>query len=313
MIYKVYTFERQNRFIMLSKIVYTAIAFMSLLPFRVLYFFSDSFYLILYHLLRYRRKVVRENLTNAFPTYSITSIVEIEKAYYRHMCDLFVETYKMLGMSEKEMKQRCRFKNMEMVSHFFAKQKSVIGVMGHYGNWEWLSSCALWADPVSEANIDVTPLYKPIHNKAIDDLMLKIRRRFKGNPIPKQDVLRYMVQKRSKKELFFAAFIADQTPNRQNLNFWMQFLNQETPIFLGTERIATKFNLPVISVKVTKPKRGFYEVEFILLTEEPIKLQPGELTRIHTQMLEKQIKERPELWLWSHRRWKYKPNEVKHE
>lgn len=294
---------------MLSKILYGVVAIVSLLPFKVLYILSDFVYVLLYHVVRYRRKVVRTNLQNAFPDYSDDKLLVIERAYYRHMCDLFVETYKMLSMSEAKMRKHCIFKNPEVITSILKQNKSIIGVMGHYGNWEWLSSFAMWID----SSIDFVPLYKPIHAKAVDYLMYKIRSSFGANPIAKNDILRYIVQKRNSGKLFFAAFVADQTPNRHNLNFWMRFLNQDTPIFLGTERIATKFNLPVISVKVTKPKRGFYEVEFTILTEDPKQLIPGELTRMHTRMLEQQINACPELWLWSHRRWKYKPNDVQHD
>lgn len=286
---------------MFSYILYGFIWLVSFLPLRLLYLFSDVCYYLLYYLAGYRRKVVRNNLRNSFPDKSEAELKRIEKKYYRHMCDVFVELYKFWHISAKEISRRCVFKNPEVLQKHFDQGKGVIGVLGHYCNWEWMVSYTLHL-----TDVDFYPLYKPVHNKVMDKMMLHIRSRFGSHPVPKNDILRLIVKNKQIKKPFLAAFIADQTPNAQNLNFWMDFLNQDTPVFVGTERIATKFNLPVISLSMKKVKRGYYEVEFFDLCEEPAKLEPGELTQMHTRLLESCIKENPEYWLWSHKRWKHR-------
>lgn len=154
-------------------------------------------------------------------------------------------------------------------------------------------------------------LYKPIHDKVINEMTYVTRSRFGAIPVDKKDALRVIARYQSEGKLFLAGFIGDQTPNRANLNFWMEFLNQDTPVLLGTERIATKYDLPVVSVRMRKVRRGFYEVEFVDVCAHPRELEPGELTRMHTRLLESFIREEPEYWLWSHRRWKHRRPENK--
>lgn len=287
---------------MMSYILYGCIWLLSLLPLRILYCFSDILYYILYYLFRYRRKVVRRNLCRSFPEKSVPEIVQIEKKFYHHLCDLFVEMYRLWNMSEKEIRRRCIFKHTEILEKYYAEGRGVVGVLGHYGNWEWMTSYPLWV----QRGIDFYPLYKPLHNRAFDRMMLKIRSRFGAVPVPKNDILRMIVKDRREGKVFLGAFIGDQTPNRRNLNFWTRFLNQDTPVLLGTEKIARKFNLPVISLHMRMLKRGYYEVDFVDVCADPASLAPGELTELHTRILEQQIREVPELWLWSHKRWKHK-------
>lgn len=287
---------------MLSYILYGFIWCFTLLPLRVLYLFSDILYLILYYVVQYRRKVVRTNLCNSFPEKSGQEIIRIEKKYYRHMCDLFVEMYRMWHMSEKEIKRRCVFKNLEVVQQYFDQNRSVIGVLGHYGNWEWMSSFSLWVKP----GIAFYALYKPLHDKVSDRMLRKIRARFGAVVIPKDDILREIIKSKKEGRLFLAGFIGDQTPNVHNLNFWTNFLNQDTPVLIGTEKIARKFDLPVISLRMRCVKRGYYEVDFVDICGRPGELEPGELTRMHTRVLEQTIRDVPELWLWSHKRWKHR-------
>ena len=290
---------------MLSRILYRLLWLYSWLPFSIQYFFSDIYYLILYDVIRYRRRVVRMNLKNAFPEKSLTEIKTIEKKFYRHLCDLFVEMYRMWHMSEQEIRQRCVFTNPEVIQHYFDQGKSVIGVLGHYGNWEWMASYSLWMP----ADVDFFTLYKTLHDPVADQVMRNLRSRFKAKPVPRQDILRKIVENKREGRLFLAGFIVDQTPNKANLNFWMRFLNQDTPVLVGTEKIARKFDLPVISLRMRKVRRGYYEVDFVDLCADPQQLEPGELTRMHTRMLEEFIRETPELWLWSHKRWKHSREE----
>ena len=292
---------------MLGHIVYATIWLLSLLPLRVLYVLSDFTYVLLYYIVRYRRKVVRTNLVHSFPEKKPDEIRIIEKKFYHHLCDMFVESYRMWHMSEGEMRKRCHFKNPEVINDYLLKGRNVAAVLGHYGNWEWMASYGLWMPE----NVDFLTLYKPLHNKVMDKMMQKIRSRFNADLVPKNDVLRRIVSNRRKGQLFIVAFIGDQTPNAQNLNFWMDFLNQDTPILVGTEKIARKFDLPVVTLNLRMVKRGYYEIELFDLCEHPGTLEEGELTRMHTRALEKIIREAPELWLWSHKRWKHKREDKK--
>ena len=290
--------------LMFSYILYGFVWLISFLPFRVLYLVADLNYLLLYYVLHYRRKVVRENLCNSFPEKSLREIKVIERKYYKHLADLSIELYKLWHMSEASIRKRCVFKNTELPQSYFNEGRSVIGVLGHYGNWEWMSSYSLWMP----REFDFFTLYKPLHNAVADKMMIRLRSRFGAKPVPKNDILRRIVENKRNGRLFLAGFIGDQTPNRANLNFWMEFLNQDTPILVGTEKIARKFGLPVISLKMRKVRRGYYEVDFVDVCSDPGQLEPGELTRIHTRLLERYIREVPELWLWSHKRWKHTRN-----
>lgn len=285
---------------MLSWLLYGFFWIFSYLPFWLLYFISDVNYLLVYYVFRYRRKVVRTNLCNAFPEKPKEEIIQIERRFYHHLTDLSMELYKLWHMSEASIRKRCRFVNADLPQAYFNEGKSVIGVLGHYGNWEWMSSYGLWS-----GDVDFLVLYKPIHDPVLDNMTRKIRSRFGARPIPKDTVLREIHSYRENGKLFLAGFIGDQTPSAKNLNFWMNFLNQDTPVLLGTEKIARKYNLPVVSVHMRKLKRGYYEVEFMKVCDAPGELAPGELTEMHTRLLESFIREKPEHWLWSHRRWKY--------
>lgn len=242
-----------------------------------------------------------ENLARSFPEKSLRERKDIERRFYRHLSDFFVEFFKPWHMSAKEIRKRCVFKHAEVLQRYYDQERPVIGVMGHYGNWEWMTSYALLLNPA----VSFYTLYKPLHNRVLDKMMLRIRSRFGAKPIPRNDVLRVIVRDLQAKRVFLAAFIGDQTPNVYNLNFWTTFLNQDTPVLLGTEKIATKFNIPVISLTTRKVRRGYYEVEFVNLYENPGDLNPGALTELHTRYLEEQIRQYPEYWLWSHRRWKH--------
>ena len=285
---------------MFSYILYGVLWIVSFLPFPVLYLIADMNYGLLYYVFHYRRSVVRKNLCRSFPEKTEKEIRQIERKFYRHLSDLSIELYKLWHMSEKTIRKRCVFRHTSIPQKYFQEGRSVIGVLGHYGNWEWMSSYSLWSD-----GVDFLPLYKPIHDRVMNKMTLRIRSRFGSKPIPKEEVLRVINRYRSEGRLFLAGFIGDQTPNRRNLNFWMNFLNQDTPILLGTEKIARKYDIPVVSVHMRKIKRGYYEVDFVDLCSHPANLAPGELTEMHTRLLESFIRETPEYWLWSHRRWKH--------
>ena len=275
----------------------------SILPFPVLYFFSDFLCFILYTCLGYRKKVVIQNLQSAFPEKSADEINKIAIDFYHNLCDFMVETFKILTISKEGIKKHCRFNpdGLAVFSKYASEGKSVIMVMGHIGNWEWAGH------PFSLlCRQQLVVLYHPLANKYFDRLMMGMRSRFGTKMIPMKTAFREMLA--HKNDLTATVFISDQTPMPESA-YWTNFLNQDTPVFKGTEIIAKKLNLPVVYTCVKKVKRGYYEMFAETLVENPAATRDGEITEMHTQRLEKDIREQPASWLWSHRRWKYKrPN-----
>lgn len=274
--------------------------FISILPFPIFYLVSDFFFFLLYYLIGYRRKLVYQNLKNSFPDKSHAQIKKIEIDFYRHLCDLFLETFKTLTISKKEAIKRCLITSQTQLlfDKLHAEKKSCIIVMGHFGNWEWAgNSFGL----VCKQKLYV--IYHPLHNRHFNNLIFKIRTRFGNGLYAMRDTIREMIK--NKNEVNATAFIADQTPAPEGA-YWSNFLNQETPIFMGAEKIAQKLNLPVVFVTVNRKKRGFYEVHSEILVNDSKTTKTGEISELHTKKLEVDIKSQPEIWLWSHRRWKYK-------
>jgi KDO2-lipid IV(A) lauroyltransferase len=271
---------------------------LSLLPFPLLYKVSDFMYLIVYHGLGYRKAVVEQNLRNSFPEKSSEEIEKIGRNYYRYMCDLMLETFKTLTISRKEALRRCRFHDLSLLKRLHEEKKSIIIVLGHYGNWEWAgSSMSL------DTDYQLYVIYHPLSNKRFDKLIYNMRTRFGTKLIPMNNTFRDMVKNRD--HISATAFIADQTPAPEHA-YWTTFLNQDTPIFEGTEKIARKLNYPVVFGNVKRIKRGYYEVFTEMLVEDPRSTSEGEISELHTRRLEEEIRKQPETWLWSHRRWKHK-------
>ena len=273
---------------------------LSLLPFPVLYLVSDLIYFILFYCLGYRKKVVRQNLKNAFPQKTDEEISIICRAFYHNLCDFMVETFKILTISKKGILKRCRFtpEGFDVFSKYAAEGKSIIMVMGHLGNWEWAGH------PFSLlCKQKLVVIYHPLTNKYFNGLMYRMRSRFGTLMIPMKTAFKEMLAHR--KELTCTVFISDQTPMPENA-YWTTFLNQDTPVFKGTEVIAKKLNLPVVYARIRKVKRGYYEMHAETLVENPAATADGVISELHTRRVEKDIIAEPESWLWSHRRWKHK-------
>lgn len=283
-----------------SYIVYALLWLMSLLPFWLLYIISDFNYIILAYVIRYRKKVIDTNLKNSFPDKTEKERAVIRRDFYHHICDYAIETFKVLNMSEKTIMKRCVVKNPELLDKYYDSGESVLSIMGHYCNWEWLSGYPLWDNRVS-----FLPIYKPLHNKVMDKLFFNIRSHFGAIPIPKKAVLRSMVTNIRDKNVIMMGFVGDQTPTKKNIQYWTNFLNQDTPVFMGVEKIARKFDIPVFYIKINKVKRGYYVIELELVCESPKETEPYEITEKHTRILEKEIMANPAYWLWSHKRWKH--------
>ncbi|MBL4625590.1 MAG: lysophospholipid acyltransferase family protein [Flavobacteriales bacterium] len=276
---------------------YLIIIPISLLPYPLLYLFSDFLYLIIYGLVGYRKKVVQQNLKNSFPDKSDSELKNIEKKFYRHFCDLVLETLKTFTISEKDIRQRFTYKNAELLNNYYDKGMSVVGVTAHYGNWEWGAlSMGIFLKPKTMG------IFHQLKSDFWDKKLRTSRGKFGLTLIPTDKVKTWLHD--NKNDVVFPGFVGDQTPHKVNRCPWMTFLNQETPVFLGAEKYAREYNWPLIYGVIRKLKRGYYEIEFVLVSEKPLEEKPTAITEKHVNILEKLIIEQPEYWLWTHRRWK---------
>jgi len=274
----------------------------SLLPFWFLYLISDFLFLVVYHVIGYRRKIVQENLHNAFPEKSAEERHTIEKKYYQHLADLIVETVKMITVSKKQIIARVTSPNPEVIDNYFKQGRSVMMALGHYGNWEMADlRLSLYI------NKPIVVVYKPLTNEVFDSFFIKMRSRFGANLVAMKNVMRTMVK--YKDEVIISAFVADQTPVQHEATYFTEFLNQPTAFFLGIEKIAKLTNPVVVFCDVHRGKRGHYSFNLIPLVENPKETAPHEITQAYIKCLEDMIKREPQYWLWSHRRWKFKPED----
>lgn len=276
---------------------YPFIYLVALLPFRALYVLSD----ILYHILRisgYRKKVILKNLTLSFPDKSKPEIDALCQAYNRYLCDLILEIMKTIRMNESESRKHCVFHSTAWLDTMRREGKSFIIIMGHYGNWEWAGPGFTLA-----TGYPLVVIYRPLSNPYFEKMMTRMRTRFGTRITPVNLTLRDMVANRS--QLTATAFIADQTAPKDKA-YWMSFLNQNTAVFTGAERLAVKFNYPVVYMNVKRMKRGYYEVFPELLFSNPKEHAENEISHTFMKRLEQEIILDPVPWLWSHRRWKHK-------
>jgi KDO2-lipid IV(A) lauroyltransferase len=276
---------------------------LSLLPLKILYLFSDMLYVLVHHVIGYRKKIVRKNLTNSFPEKSIDEIRQIEKGFYHFFCDYIVETIKQFSISKEEMKRRMVISGVEEMKDRMEKEKKTFCFiyLGHFCNWEWIASLPYWVPN----DILCAQIYHPLYNKAFDKLFLRIRNKFGGECIPMKETLRRIIELRRAKQKTIIGFISDQAPKWNSIHHFVVFLNQETPVFIGTEKIAKQVDALVYYGDVRRVKRGFYTCEFKPMTEKPVKEIPDwELTDAYAHLLEEMISRHPNFWLWSHNRWK---------
>ena len=272
----------------------------TLLPLRILYIFSDLIYPVFCYFPGYRKKVVENNIKNSFPSMSEQERKRIEREFYRHLVDLFIETFKLTHISKSNLKSRFVVENLQLFDRLRAEGKDIIAVLGHYGNWEWLNCFPLYT------NYNCVSIYRPLQNEYFDSFMHKTR---SGNGMKlasMSHVARDIIENRRNGIRSLYAFITDQTPPKADIKFWTQFLNQETPVYLGAEKIAMKFNMAVVFFNITKRSRGKYTLKPELLFEDCTGLEDHVVTEAHVRKLEELIVKKPEYWIWSHRRWKYK-------
>lgn len=276
----------------------------SKLPFFVLYGISDVAYFIIYRVVGYRKKVVFENLHNSFPEKSEQEIKQIAKQFYHHIADIFVEFLKGYSIAKEEILERVKILNPEIFYNYIEKGLPIIFISGHIGNWEWI------IHPLNLTGVPIDIVYQKLSSPFFDKLTLFIRSRFSITPfIEKDDTLRKTIER--KDVVRALAMASDQSPTYWKSAYWTTFLNQDSGFFTGTERIARKFDYPVIFMDMRKVKRGFYEIEFIEIAKPDYKdLPTGEITEKFVRILEKTIQKHPSDYLWSHRRWKHKRTEM---
>ncbi|PJJ79183.1 lysophospholipid acyltransferase family protein [Mucilaginibacter auburnensis] len=285
----------------LSKLGIAMLYLISFLPFWLLYKISDLLFIVLYHVMHYRRDVVQANLRNSFPEKNGAELKVIEKEYYSYLADLSVETVKLFTISEKEVMKRMRCTNFDLIQGYFAQGKSVIGALGHYGNWELAAHCLSLLTQTERRII----VYKPLTNKTFDNAFIKVRSRFGATLVAMQNTMRTLVS--YKKETTISVLVSDQTPVQSEANYFTEFLNQPTAVFLGVEKLSKLLNNVVVFCDIRRIKRGYYTVTFVPLFDDAKNTAEYEITREHVRYLENVIKQEPAYWLWSHKRWKFTP------
>ncbi len=285
----------------MAKIVYALVYLVSLLPLRVLYLLADVLAGLMHTVIRYRRRVTRDNLTHCFPEMSLKEIRRTERRFYRFLADYFVETLKLASMSEKEMRRRMRFEGLDEVNADLRRGRCVSLFLGHYGNWEWVSSMPLhlWrgAHPCQ--------IYHHLHNRTAAYIFEKLRTRFGATNIPMEDTLTVIGHDWRDGVPNICGYIADQSPKYASLHHFVDFFGRETAVLTGTERISRLVHAPVYYCEMTRPRRGRYVCRFIRMTDDASALPKFTLTDDYWRRLEAQIRREPYLWLWSHRRWKH--------
>ncbi|MDO5968645.1 lysophospholipid acyltransferase family protein [Flavivirga aquimarina] len=281
-------------------LVYPFLWFISKFPFKLLYIISDGFYILLYHIIGYRKKVVTNNLKLVFPQKTEKEIASIRKKFYKHLCDMFLEMAKTMSISEKELNRRFRITNPEEFKRLESLNKSIILIFGHYASWEW--SIVLQ----NYINFKGLAVYKKLANPHFDKLIRDIRSKFNTTLISTKETTSIINQNEAKDVKSIIGFLSDQSPRLSKDVYWGQFMGIDIPCFTGAERIAKKLDLSTAYLKITKVKRGFYEAKIITLAEDSKKYKNYELTDLFLKEVEKQIHEAPEYYFWTHKRWKHK-------
>ena len=281
-------------------IAYPLLWLISILPFRIFYWFSDFIYVIVYYIIGYRKKTVKENLVLALPHLTNKERLEIEKKSYHHLCDLFLEMIKTMSISADEMNRRFMVTNIELVKEYEKKGKSAILLASHYASWEWLLSIN------EKTKFKGIGVYKKIANKYFDKLLRDIRSKYNADLVETKDTISLIAENQKKGILSIYGLASDQSPKLNRAFHWDKFMGIEVPVHTGAEMLAKKYDLNVLFVKVKKVKRGFYEATFIPITDNPKLLPDFEITSTFLREVEKQILEAPEYYFWTHKRWKHR-------
>lgn len=272
----------------------------SYVPLNVLYSLSGVLYFLAYYVVAYRRKVVRKNLTESFPEKSEKEIGKLEKNFYRYFTDNIIETCKMGGMSAKEISRRMKFVNIDALNTRLREGHSIALYLGHYANWEWISSMPLHLDQ----NAVCAQIYHQLSNKNFDKIMLENRSVHGAVNVEMRQTARFVNDLARNNRVAIIGFIADQAPREKDIHYYLPFLHHRTPVLIGTEKITKHYSFDAWYVRPKRIKRGYYEVEFIHMHDNPDSLPDFELTDIYYKLLEETIRNCPELYLWTHKRFR---------
>ncbi|CAD0009868.1 lysophospholipid acyltransferase family protein [Flavobacterium chungangense] len=281
-------------------LAYPLLWLISILPFRIFYWFSDCVYLLVYYIIGYRKKVVSANLALALPHLSDSERKKIQKKFYQHMCDMFLEMIKTMSISAEEMEKRFHVTNLDLILDYAKKGKSVILVASHYASYEWL----LTINP--KIGFQGVAVYKKLANPYFDKLIRKIRSKYNTELIETKKAIPLMAQNQREGTLSLYGLASDQSPKLDRIFHSSKFMGIEVPVHTGAEMLAKKYNLSVVFVKVEKVKRGYYEATFVSLADNPKDFGDFKITELYLKEVEKQILEAPEYYLWTHKRWKHK-------
>jgi KDO2-lipid IV(A) lauroyltransferase len=281
-------------------IVFPILWCISMLPFRLLYLFSDFVYIITYRLIGYRKKTVRGNLALALPHLSEKERLIIEKKFYHHMCDMFLEMIKTMTISKEEICKRYVFKNYEVYAALEEQEKSIAIMCAHYASYEWVVSMNYYT------KFQGYGIYKQIKNPYFDKLVHSIRSKFNATLITTKETIPTIITNNKNKKLSVYGFASDQSPKENSAHHWAKFMGIEVPVHTGAEMLAKKYNMNVVFLKTKKVKRGYYEATMEILTENASIIPNYEITDQFLKLVEEQIYESPEYYLWTHKRWKHK-------
>lgn len=281
-------------------LLYPLLWLISILPFRILYLFSDIIYIIVYRIVGYRKKTVRENLSLTLPHLSDKERITIEKKFYQHLCDLFLEMVKTMTISQAEIDKRYTFTNIEIYKNLEEKQKSIAIMCAHYASYEWAVSVN------SKVNFEGYAIYKKINNVYFDKLVRNIRSKFKATLISTKETIPVIAANFRANKLSLYGFASDQSPKISSVFHWQKFMGITVPIHTGAEMLAKKYNMNVVFLSTKKIKRGYYEATFQIISENTKKIANYGITDQFIQLVENQIYEAPEYYLWTHKRWKHR-------
>lgn len=273
---------------------------LSSLPFPVLYFISDMLYGILYYLTGYRKKVVFQNLQQAFPEKTEAARRAIAQKFYRHLTDIIVETIKLATIPASELTKRVRVLNPEIIEEFTNKGHLILAMGGHCGNWEWGPPGG-----ISYFRCPIDSVYKPLSSEFFETFIIHTRGRLGPNMVRMKDTLRHLIQHKKQPRLF--CMLSDQTPPKSEIQYWTTFMNQEAGFFVGADKLASAFNMPVFFIHAKRKGRGYYDFKLVpIQPSEQAQQTPFPLTEAFARMLDAWIRENPSDYLWSHRRWKHR-------
>jgi len=281
-------------------LIYPLLWLVSILPFRLLYAVSDMLFFLLYYVFRYRKKTVEENLKLVFPDKSESERKQITKEFFHHLCDMILEAIKSMNISVEDMKARFKFTNIEVIQDYEKRQKSIALMCAHYGSWEWIFILQAYTSHLTFA------IYKKLNNKYFDKLIRKIRARYDSYLITTKESINVLVENKKKGLITINGFAADQSPKKEKAYHWNTFMGIEVPVHTGAEMLAKKLDMPVVFFSVKRVKRGFYETTFQTLAEHPSEFKDYEITDMFMKLVEQQIHNTPQYYLWTHKRWKHR-------